>query len=196
MLWPSRIFTICTLCWCALCFVSLSLLWQLQWFGLMQGCFTKFYLPLLTMNWTTHSIWHSFPYQHSHGNQGKHRTLSSTHCWQSGTSSGALQIFFGGRTTTLDHASEVLSVFVSMLQINNWIEHLKSFILLTHLSGAVGLSVGAHTTPLMKAYVVQTTLENLRVFSVSRHKILWLVLFCGTSVSIWHGILYWESPKN
>lgn len=94
MLWPSRIFTICTLCWCALCFVSLSLLWQLQWFGLMQGCFTKFYLPLLTMNWTTHSIWHSFPYQHSHGNQGKHRTLSSTHCWQSGTSSGALQIFF------------------------------------------------------------------------------------------------------
>lgn len=77
MLWPSRILTICTLCWCALCFVSLSLLWRLQRFGLIQGCFTKFYLLLLTMNWTTDSIWHCFPYQHSHGSQGNHRRLGS-----------------------------------------------------------------------------------------------------------------------
>lgn len=161
MLWPSRILTICTLCWCALCFVSLSLLWQLQRFGLMLGCFTKFYLPLLTMNWTTDFFWHCFTYQLC-------RFLLEEQ-WP--------------------HLTMLLKFFLSLCQllwIGNWIEHLKVFSLLTHLSDAISLNVGAHTTPLMKACVVHRTLENLRgFFSVSSHKMPWLILFCDTSVSIW-----------
>lgn len=162
MLWPSRILTICTLCWCALCFVSLSLFWRLQRFGLMRGCFTKFYLPLLTMNWTTDSIWHCFSYP-----------------WQSRQSQ---KIGFKYIVNSDEHPQEfcrflleeespcltmLLKFFLSLHQFlwtDNWVEQLKKFILLTDLSAAAGLGAVDHTTPGTTACVIHRTLEKLFFF--------------------------------
>lgn len=171
MLWPSRILTICTLCWCALCFVSLSLLWRLQRFGLMQGCFTKFYLPLLTMNWTTwlHLTLFSIPVLPWQSRQSQ--KIGSKYIVSSDEHPQEFCRFL------LEEESPCLTMFLKfflplrqLLWVGNWVEHLKKFILLTDLSEVAGLSVGAHTTPGMKACVVHRTLENLSFFSASRHK--------------------------
>lgn len=140
-------------------------------FGLMQGCFTKFYLPLLTMNWTTDTAWRCFPYQYSHGNQGSHRELASSTFFTLMSTlrrfSSVLRFaeFFWRKNHHIwPHlqSSSCLCINLLLLWIDNWVEHLKKFILFTHLWSSWLKCWSSYYTR-NEGSVVHRTLDTLRV---------------------------------